>query len=521
MGARIKKVPDTLKDYFFLSLLLIILFIPYLVTHLSLSYIAYNNSSDSFLYLDIAKNIATGKGFVTSFNGYQYWPGVSYPAISFIHIGLPLVLSFAYPVLKSVNAFISLNFILGFLNCLLLFAIVRKMYRDRALAAWAVFLYVSSVSLEIVLFRILTEPWSLALLFIATLVFISPARARFAPKAAILACLLALACLFRSSSIIYAPGFFLAMLLNSESGLRQRAKEAFVFLGVFLCLVAFFEFGIFLKFNSFFPQYPAAFKNFYASTFLVGGQFFDHQPVVRPLIAELAPVHAGQNFFNAMRVLFCILRVFCLFALLRVAIVFKTRQKGEILLLTIALIQLASTLFLYPYMEIHEFEMVRFLILPAIALAVLGLRGWRDFTVRFFPRTKTFIFHAVIFIVFLSNFYQSFTVLKVYWQEEESGKVGELSAIADWVKKHTKESDLIASTEFIYGGVYLDRPVVAMPFFKTLDQINLRKFLSIYSPKVLIFEKNLLLDRELEQFGYKKAQDSATQSGNFLIYFSV
>jgi hypothetical protein len=107
-------------------------------------------------------------------------------------------------------------------------------------------------------------------------------------------------------------------------------------------------------------------------------------------------------------------------------------------------------------------------------------------------------------------------VLKVYWQEERSGKVKDLNNIAAWVRKNTNGSDLIAASEFIYGGVYLDRPVVALPFYKTLNQENLASFINTYKPRAVILEKNDIYRNALVLLGYRQ-DDKSFPGSHFMI----
>lgn len=493
------------KEGFFLILLLLLPFFPYILTVWKLNYISYNNSSDTFLYLDIAKNILAGRGLVTSFNVYQYWPGIFYPVLPFIHVGLSFILAAFYFLFPSVKALIMSNFLVAFLNSYLIFLIAKKLYQDRIIAYWAAFLIAATVSMEITVLRILTEQLSLLVTLPAIWIFLKeeyPAAKRIAW----VSFLLGFGVFIRSAAIFYPIAFFLA-ILSSRGDEKHKTKEAFLILAWPLAIIAGYELFIYLRFNTFFPQYPEAFKNYYLAV-TTGGQFFPETPVVRPFLADLNINYSSVNIVEMGRVVFCILRALIIFSFFRFFNIFKEKNRGELLLFWLLLLQVSSTIFFYPYMRIGEFQWTRFLLLPVIALVVFGIKALKDFSQRFFPRAKFFFFHSFLSIIFLSNFYQSYKVIEFYWQEEKKGeKARELTSALDWVKKNTKESDLIAVSEYIIGGVYLERPTVVLPLYNALNQKNLEDFVSIFKPRAVICEKTLQIGPELEALGYRKVQN--------------
>ncbi len=507
-----------IKENLLLALILLVPFLPYILTVAKISYIAYNNSSDTFLYLDIAKNILAGRGPVCSFHVYQYEHQLFYSAIPFIHLGLPILLSVLYAVSHSVKALIAFNIPLAYLNCFMIFWIVKNLYSDKTLAYWAVFLFASTVSMEITLLRILTEQLSLTVTLVALLIF---AWQKAIPRKwpFVVGILLGLGVLVRSASIVFIPPFFMAILLAAGTDKRVRLRQAFEILIWPLAIVILYELFVYANFNTFFPQYPTAFRNFYLSTYITGGEFFADTPVIRPFGHPPFASHLFANFTEMTYTLFCILRVLIVFFLLRIPRLFKERNRIELFLFWVVVFQITSAIFFYSYIRIDEFQWTRFLLLPVISLIVLGAKGLRDFCGRFFPRTKFFLFHAILSIIFLSNFYQSYKVLEAYWEEAKYGrKVVNLEAIAGWVRANTGTQDMIAvSAEYIIGGVDLDRPTVSLPFGKTLNSNNLRDFINIFRPKAVIFERTLSLGAELRRLGYREAENWP-QNSLFLVF---
>lgn len=484
----------------FFSFLFALPLLPLFFTILRLDYTAYNNSSDTFLYLDIAKNILAGRGPVVSFNVYQYWTGIFYPATAFVHTGFSYILAFLYALSPSITSLILFNIPIVFINLWLIFLIAKKLYKDEMLGVWAALIIASSVSTEITTLRLLTEQVSLLLTLFAVYIFVAD-EVLSRRKTVIIGLLLAIGIFIRSSSVIYPFAFFLAALWppaqcqgnrNSKAMPKYKFLQALPYVLLPLCALALYEAGVYLKFHSIYPQYPAAFKNYYLATFGGNGSF------------------TLVNLAEMSKVLFCILRVLIVFALLRAYKVLKAKVVSggrEALLLWLAVLQIAATILFYPYMRIGEFQWTRFLLLPAVCLLLLSMAELKSFCLRFFPRTKKLLFHTILAIVFLSNLYQSALVLEVYWQEARAGiKVGELTALARWVKENTSDQDLIAVSEYIIGGVYLDRPTVILPSYNALNNNKLGVFVNIYKPQVIIFEDTLPIISDLERLGYAEAR---------------
>lgn len=514
----LKKHGGAFREALGLFLLVLVPLLPYLVTACRLSYLAYNNSSDSFLYFDIARQLARGDGFLLTFNPYQYWPGISYPALSFVHVGYPLFLSALRLFLPSIQQLIYFNFVFAFVNSYLIYLIARKLYDDRVVAAWSVCLIAATVSMEITLLRLLTEQMSLLLVLAAALFFISKKELSVRRLAA-LGFLLGAGFFIRASAILYCFIFFLAALFSKEEAGRRGFKILFLLL-IPLLVAGLYEIFVFLRYGALFPEYPEAFKSYYVATFFTGAKFFPQMPVIRPA-GEAVSLFYGVNARDMARVLFCILRFLLFFSLLRCGHVLKTRQRGEVLLLGLALAPIATTVLFYPYMRVAEFQWTRFLLLPVISLILLGVKGWREAVLRLSPGLKRFAFHSVLAIVFAANFYQSGRVLAVYWKKDEArGRVASLKAVSEWVRSNTQDRDLVAVSIFLLGRVYLDRPTVVLPLYNALNTKNLRDFLSIYKPQAVIFEKTAPegLGRDLAQSGYKKGEPPGLLGGLFIVF---
>jgi hypothetical protein len=495
------------------ALLLFLPLLPYLFVVARLSYIAFNNSSDSFLYLDIAKNIASGRGFIVSFDAYQYWPGGTHPAPPFVCVVFPVLLAGFSLFLHSVQALTFFNFLPAYVNFLLIYLIAQKLYRDKAVSLWAVFLTAAMVATEVTLLRILTEQLSLLATLVALYIFLSGdvfSRCKLISAGL----LLGFGALVRSSTIYYPLVFSLALLVSRQTPPAARRKNILFFLFWSFILPVLYEGLIYVKFNTFFPQYPIAYKNYYLATYITGGYFLPQTPVVRPFLSDIFSSYTLNNMFHLGLILFAVLRLLIVFSFFRFIRVFKERPLGELIFLGLVIFQILGILFFYPYQKINEFELVRFLLLPLVALLLFGIREFKVFTERFFPNTKFFLFSSILVILLFSNIYQTHKTLEIYWQEEKIGKVKDLKAVADWVRQNTKGRDLIAASEFLYGGVYLARPVVAFPSHKLLNRNNLNQFLRIYQPRVVIFDKSYPsgVENQLKMLGYQKVKNWPQES---------
>jgi len=514
---------SNLKEFLYVFVLSFFPLIPAFLSVLKLSYINYANCSDVFFYLDIAKNIAQGRGFVTSFNYYCYWPGIFFPAQAFVFIGFPLFLSPYFLFFKSIEPLFFLNFVICFFNAWLIYKIVKRLYKDKVFSFWSVVLIASTVSWQLTVFRILTEPLSLFFVLCGLWLFFSCVEDSLTDHVlkrniSLIGILLALSIFVRSAALFIPLVFFLSYVLSSKSG-KIRRSYSLPFLILPFGIVLIYGVIIFLKFHMFPVQYPLAFKNFYLATYSCGGGFFTGTPVCRPACLELAIFkNIVNNFMIEAKVLFCLLRLLLLFSILKVIKIFIERKPVELILAGLSVLQILLTPFLYFYVSLNEFEGTRFLFLPVIFLMILGIKGFHEFCTNYFPKTKKILFLSVLFIILVSNFNQSNQVLAIYGQEARKGtKERELKALGDWVSSQTKDSDLIAATDFILSNVDLNRPMVNIPTFLLLKKSNLENFITIYKPKVFVFENTLPIQDILVTFGYSLARNDDPK-GQILIY---
>ena len=133
-----------LPFYLLLFLCLGAVLLPPLLTVVFLDPAVYNNSSDTFLYLDIARHLRAGDGFVCSFNVYQFWRGIAAPALPFVHVGLSVLLAGALSLGFSLKGLVLGAFVPAIVNGLLVAAIALRIYRDRGVAFWASVIFVGS-----------------------------------------------------------------------------------------------------------------------------------------------------------------------------------------------------------------------------------------------------------------------------------------------------------------------------------------------------------------------------------------
>ncbi len=487
-----------------LSLFFLLLLLPYIITATRLHYTAYNNSSDTFLYFDIAKNFISGRGLTLTFNPYQYWSGVFYPAVPFVHVGFSLFLSLLYFFLPSIQKLIYFNFVFAFINLWLIYLIFKRLYGDKFLSIWAAAIIASSVSMEITLLRLFTEQLSLFITLLAVHFYISKKEFRVRDFL-LLGLLLGLGFFIRSSTVCYCAAFILAVLFSNET--KQVKKNALWILVPALLIPALYAMYVFLKYKVLFPQYPKVFHDYYLANFVTGGNFFNLTPVVRPYFSDLSSVY-GLNIVNMFLALFIVLNFLLFFVLTRSWKVFLTRSKNELLFVWLSIVIVWSTIFLYSDTAVAEFQWPRFLLLPVIFSSALGIMGLRDFAMKFLPRTGNFLCNLLLFAVLSSNILQSGLVLSVYWKNDSASvRVAGLDSVYKWVKSNIGPDETVAVSLFLLGRVYLERPTVVLPVHKALNFNNLRDFLAIYRPKAIIFDNSMpsKLRSDLEKIGYRNA----------------
>jgi len=488
------------KDLLFYLLLffcLVVVLLPSFLTAVFLDPAVYNNSSDTFLYLDIARHLQAREGFLCTFNVYQFWRGIAAPAVPFVHVGLSVLLAGALSLGLSLKGLILGAFAPAIVNGLLVAAIALRIYRDRGVAFWASVILAGSVCIQITVLRILTEPWSLFITLSAILIFVSKKEWNSLSLAG-LAGLLFFGFLVRSAAVFYPYVFALAMV-TARPGEDKPWRQAIFFVAIYTALLLLWEWFILWRYGFIFPQYPLAFKNYFWATRLTGGMFLDKTPALMPFsqgtgFVSLVRANTAQMFY----VLFCVLRVLVIPAFWAVFVILRRGSRAEKLLLFLAVAQMAASVWFYPYMIMGEFSWTRFLLLPAACLLILGGRGLKDFCARFLPKTGRIFFHVVFAVILFANIYQAVRVLDVYWQEDKAHvKETSLKAAKEWVLSHTKKGELAAPTEYVVGNVDLERPVIVLPSHNMLSLNNLNDFFRIFSPQVLVFEYTLPLDRYL------------------------
>lgn len=519
MPLKINNGKNIFFEYLLIAFVITLPFSLYFFTVANFSYVAFNNSSDSFLYLDIAKNISSGLGPVVSFNIYRFWPGVFYPALPYVHVVFPLVLSLFYSITCCTQALFFFNLVIGFFNIILIYKIVKKVYGDSLVALWTALLVATSVSTAMTVIRLLTEQISLTVTLLTMIFFISYRRFS-AWRVFVVASILALGVFVRSATIYY-PFVFVFAILFSRLENRHKIKEALILFLWPIIIIGLYEWFVLLKFGFLFPQYPAAFKNYYLATYFLGGDFFNQLPVTRiPEGVFVIPGYAWKNLVEMCFVVFCMLRIFVFFIPSAFIRTIKEKRHEELLFFWMVIIQTSAVIFYYRFFDIAEMDWVRFLLVPIIFLAAMAIREFSLFCGRLFPRTKTLLFNAALCIVLASNFYQTYETLKVYWTEAalRPQKIEELKKIEGWIKDNTDDLALIAASEYVLGKVYFDRPCVNLPEYNLLNDNNLSSFLSIYKPEAVVFQRDLGLGQKLEGAGYKK-RDILGPESYFLIYY--
>ena len=504
------------RDILLLVFLLAVPLAPLLFTVLRLDFIAYNNSSDTFLYLDIARNLIQGRGLVVSFNNYLFWTGTYYPALPFVHCAWPLLLSILWPVLSTLKSLVLCNFVLAIFNAGLVYRLAFRLMKDKPLAYVSALIFVASVSFQMTLLRLLTEQLSLLVTLLALWIWTTgPLNLRRASAAGLC---LAAGFLICSSGFFYPLGFAAGLFFSAEDK-TDKLRLAAVFLAASLGFMALWETVIHSAYGVFYPQYPAAFQNFYLSAFYHGGRLSLSIPALRPQAVSAPVSFLGTNVLGVLRALFAMLQLLLIFSLAgTVRILRKERSKLGLTLVLLAFVQIFSMVCFYPYIKLNDAELVRFLMLPVLAFLIIGLKEFKAFCFWFFRGRGKIFFVAIILIVFWANMRQSLEVLDYYWAESRTEKARVFKGIAAWVQENTKSGELIAAEEFVFGSVYLERPVVSFLQLKLLDENNLQKFKSIYHPRIIIVEKSAWKDRLLRQAGYCPV---LVKKGDFISPFAI
>ena len=440
-------------------------------------------SPDASGYLDMGRNLFSGKGAVVSYNLYQFWPGRSHPFLPYMQPIFPVMAGLIWS-LFDIKAVIGFNIGLFAVNCVLLYKLLRL--RADVLTSGLVVLF---MGFSPVLINTAIWPWTeqlhLFFLLSAILLYLGYKKSHFWVGA-----ILALSCLVRVAGFynVFAFGAAILMLQGwSKEACRDYVKIAAGFLTVLLPYEAF----CFIRYGIFYPEYLAAAKTYRMAGIAAGAFYSDGFPVLNmPLVAGDTLANIRQHLAGFMTA-FGIFKFVFVLAPVYVALNFlKTRTP----LLIIFFLQGVCTMLFYmgSLSWLPDIETDRYSLIPFIALGSIGFLAIRAILDALFSgkaKRGAPIAFSLAALLFLSLGFRSYVPFRHFYMhtypEMHKAYRESRDEIYAWIKENTAKDDLIASY-FSADAFLLERPFVSLPSGAALTHKDLISFLDIYRPEYIL-----------------------------------
>ena len=476
-------------DFLIISALFLVIFLP----NLPLASVELMQP-DGCGYLDMGRNLFSGKGAVISYNLNQYWPGKYHPFLPYMQPVYGVIAGLIW-LLFGLKTVIGFNIALHAVNCVLLYLILR-IFSDRTTSLLIALFMGFSKNLIFPAMAPLTEPLHLLFLLSAILIYLKYRNANFWVGA-----ILALSCLVKASSFYSIFAFAVSVIILkgfSKESFRGLVRLAIGFLAVFLT----YELFCYIKYGAFYPQYLAAAKTYKNAETFAGAFYRDNAPVLNMPSVRLgmnsirANIHG--NFtgfiksFGAVKYAMLPAPLFFIYELI------KKRSSLVIIFFVQGFCLLFGYTLLHSWSPIYEFD--RFSVISLITLGSVGFLSLKEIINSAFSRMeKRAVLSAAVFaVIFFAFFYfqvrsylsfRSFAI-EVFFQNKKAYRENR-DGMYEWIRKNTETDALIAS-QYLADAFLFDRPFVSLPPGETLIEKNLIDFLDVYKPDhVLTYDNNL------------------------------
>jgi len=344
----------------------------------------------------MGRNLWTGKGAVTSFNVYQFWPGKSYPFLPYMQPIYPVLAGFLW-VFSGYGAVVGFNIFLAAVNVLVLYFLLKQ----RLGAVWAFCAVLLVACSKNYIFPAI-YPWTehLHLLFLlgALWVYLNVDRSLF-----LVGLILGASLLVRVAGM-YDIFCFLVSLVFFKGLSRSFWKDCLQLGAGVLAVIGPYEIACYALYGKIYPQYLSA-AMIYRMSEIKTGAFYQNGFPVLNIFGTQTPLHAAlmnmKSHFVQLFLVFGSLAPFGLFALFWGGYdVVKRRER----LTTLLYCQAAGLLIFYPVSLywLGHIESLRYSLIPYLALISLGMIYLKELASGF--RLKRFAAGRILAlaVVFLS-----------------------------------------------------------------------------------------------------------------------
>jgi hypothetical protein len=467
-------------------------------------------SPDASGYLDMGRNLFTGKGAVTSYNIYQFWPGKYYPFLPYMPPLYPIVAGLLL-CLFNLKAVIGFNILLFSLNCVLLYRILRS-----ASPGWVSLLITLFMGFSVNLVNTATYPWTeqlhLFLVLSALFIYLKNKKASLS-----VGVILALSCLVRAAGLYNFIAFMASLVIIrgfSRDALREYARVIIGFAGVLLC----YELFCFVKYGVFYPQYLGPAKVYTAIKIFPGAFYKNALPVL-----NMPPLNQGFDviFMNIFKHILDFIMAFknvkFMLILVPFAITYELIKRKEPLFI-VFFCQGAAVILLYAFNFAwypEPIEVIRYALIPLIMWVSIGFLYTREMLARLISgRMKVLlpvVFGTFIVIFLCTNItdyilYRQYCmdIYPVVWFDYNKSR----DEMHKWIRANTDTNALIASDKD-KDPFLINRPFVSLPPEKALTLKNCVYLIGVYNPEyVLIDVDNVNLVIFFKRIGYQEKKIS-------------
>lgn len=463
-------------------------------------------TADSCEYLDIARNISEGRGFNISYNIYQLWSGPFYPALIYRPAIFTVILSVVWVIFHSIYAATLLNVILSGINCILIYLILERMYRNVRVALWAAILISLAQPMFLTSINVWAEQLNLLFLLLAIFVFLKDINIRKS-RLFLTGLILGFGFLTRIASAFNLLAFLIFIFFNHDIN-KKFSAMLYLLLGFFTILIP-YELISLLKYGI---AYPANLKvdivaylraSLDRGGYYVRGESFPlraNKENLDIILRNNLGVIATWIKLTTMAVLENLGILFYFLCARLLFPIFKTENKaiktmGERLFIILILVNLFGHALSHYYQPfsglLNMLNISRYSLLMYVLSIPVALAYFYNFLENHPLNRNQKLYYLGLFIIF-------FTFAKNIGPYFNRGLYAYHMQVRDirqevfsWVRQNSQSNDIIATSE-IQEGFELSRPVISLPAGKLLTRVNMRDFLLIYKPSYILLSQDKL-----------------------------
>jgi len=437
------------------------------------------NTADASTYLNIAENIVSHKGFVVSFDLYQFFSGHYHPLWPFMHPIYPLLCSLVFLVHGGIEQVIRLNIIILGLNAALIFYIAQRYISSRFNVLFLVFVIFSFNFFYSAIF-----PWTEQLhLLIFLICFILFLKFPNQPRALWWVGVLNAVLFLIRVSHIYSIAAYLFIICVSEEKIQQRLKNALIFIFGFLIVMGPYQLFNWVNYHTFYPEYlkPAADYTL-ARVSNLAYYHLGHIGIINPQGFKHSAIQITYFYEHMMGLSKC----FLLFLIPAMTYLTFTRVKNEGRFFVLNCLCQAFFIVLgysYSFCWNPSLETLRYSLIPFV---LVSLAGWFClYQLCFVPANlwKRLFGVLVLSGMILSALSQYFNVRQEFMNHSRSRDPYYINLYQcyQWIDQHLPRDILVASNED-QEGYFMHRPYISLPTRPSFSCKNLAVYNSIYAP---------------------------------------